>query len=472
MSPATASGDPGRVPPNGRSARDPVSAAGLVALLVGTVLNPLNSSMVAVALVLFARDFAVGTGTVTWVVSAFYLAGCVGQPLMGRFADRFGPRRVFGAGMALVFVTAVIAPFSPTFGVLVVLRVIQSLGTSVAFPSAMAVLRRHGGTAQGSGPTAIATANTVGAAVGPVLGGVLVELFGWEGVFWVNVPLAVLAFALARTFVPADPPEARFSVGALVRGSDLVGVLGFTAALVGFLVFALSLSGSVAWWALPMVAAGTALFLWWERRVAEPFVDVRLLLARPALLGTYGQFVVFNVVFYSAFYGLPEWLESSRGLPAAESGFLVLPLAGVGAVATVLASRVITRIGVGRTLLIGFAVLVLGCAGVFALSGATPFVVVVLVGGLLGVPYGLNNLGLQARMYELAPPESSGVAAGLFQTARYVGAILSTSVLGVVFATTIDDTRLHEIASVMVVLALGLAVAGLFGLRTRASTRD
>lgn len=446
-----------------------VGRAGLAALIVGTVLNPLNSSMVSVALVLFARDFGVGTGAVTWVVSAFYLAGCVGQPLMGRFADRFGPRRVFGAGMVLVLATAVLAPFSPGFEVLVGLRVLQSLGTSVAFPAAVAVLRRHGGAAQGSGPTSIATANTVGAAVGPVLGGVLVEFFGWEGVFWVNVPLAVLAFVTARAFVPADPPAERISARALFRGADPVGVLGFTTALVGFLVFALSLSGAPAWWALPLVVVGAALFLWWERRTGEPFVDVRLLVARPALLGTYAQFVVFNLVFYSAFYGLPEWLESSRGFPAGESGLLVLPLAGVGAVVTVLASRVITRIGVGRTLLVGFAVLVLGCAGVLALSGTTPLAVVVLVGGLLGIPYGLNNLGLQARMYALAPPESSGVAAGLFQTSRYVGAILSTSVLGVVFASSIDDARLHQVGWVMVVLAAGLVATGLLGLRPRAA---
>ena len=313
-------------------------------------------------------------------------------------------------------------------------------------------------------------ANTVGAAVGPVLGGVLVELFGWEGVFWVNVPLAVLAFGTARAFVPADPPAERMSARALLRGADPVGVLSFTAALVGFLVFALSLSGAPAWWALPLVVVGATLFLWWERRTGEPFVDVRLLVARPALLGTYVQFVVFNLVFYSAFYGLPEWLESSRGFPAGESGLLVLPLAGVGAVVTVLASRVITRIGVGRTLLVGFAVLVLGCAGVLALSGTTPLAVVVLVGGLLGIPYGLNNLGLQARMYALAPPESSGVAAGLFQTSRYVGAILSTSVLGVVFATSIDDARLHEVGWVMVVLAAGLVVTGLLGLRPRGTS--
>lgn len=461
-------GSGGRAPARGNT----VGVAALGSLVLGTVLNPLNSSMVAVALVLFARDFGVDTATVTWVVSAFYLAGCVGQPLMGRFADRFGPRRVFGAGMLLVVATAVAAPFSPGFGVLVVMRVLQSLGTSVAFPVAMAVLRRSGGAAQGRGPTTVATANTVSAALGPVLGGALVELFGWQGVFWVNVPLALLAFVLARLFVPADPPAARASVATLVRGSDPTGVLGFSAAAVGFLVFMLSLSGTPSWWALPVMVGGAALFLWWERRSAEPFVDVRMLRAHPALLGTYLQFLLFNLVFYGAFYGLPEWLESVRRLPAGVAGLLVLPLAGVGAVTTMLASRVISRFGALRTLLLGFAVLVVGSGGVFALTSSVPVVVVAVVGAVLGVPYGLTNLSLQARMYALAPPEASGVAAGLFQTARYIGAIASTSVLGIVFATGISDARLHDVAWVMIVIAAGLAVtAGLVVWRSRARSQ-
>lgn len=195
--------------------------------------------------------------------------------------------------------------------------------------------------------------------------------------------MSVRAGARGPVLTGRSADRAAVRAGAAAR-ADLVGVLGFTATLVGFLVFALSLSTAVAWWALPVVVAGAALFLCWQRRAGEPFIDVRLLVARPALLGTYAQFVVFNIVFYGAFYGLPAWLGSSRGFRADESGFLVLPLAGVGAVATVLASRVIARFSAGRALLAEFAFLVLGCLGVLALSGRTPVAVVVLVGPCWG----------------------------------------------------------------------------------------
>ncbi len=137
---------PASASPASSAPRREVSARELMPLALGTILNPLNSSMVAVALVSMQRDFGVSISTVTWVISAFYLAACAGQPLMGRFADRFGPRRVLMAGMVLVAVAvavaAVVAPFAPGFGVVVACRVVQSRGTSTAFPSAMTVLRR------------------------------------------------------------------------------------------------------------------------------------------------------------------------------------------------------------------------------------------------------------------------------------------------------------------------------------------
>lgn len=183
---------PASASPASSAPRREVSARELMPLALSTILNPLNSSMVAVALVSMQRDFGVSISTVTWVISAFYLAACAGQPLMGRFADRFGPRRVLMAGMVLVAVAAVVAPFAPGFGVVVACRVVQSRGTSTAFPSAMTVLRREQST---RGPAVIATANTVGAALGPVLGGILVALGGWEAIFWMNLPLSLGAIA-------------------------------------------------------------------------------------------------------------------------------------------------------------------------------------------------------------------------------------------------------------------------------------
>jgi len=111
------------------------------AVVLGTLLNPLNSSMIAVALTRIQRDFHVTVGEVTWLISGFFLAAAIGQPLMGRLADLFGPRRVFLTGLGLVFATGLLAPLVPGFAWLVVVRGLQALGTSAAYPAGLALIR-------------------------------------------------------------------------------------------------------------------------------------------------------------------------------------------------------------------------------------------------------------------------------------------------------------------------------------------
>ncbi|MGA8117192.1 MAG: MFS transporter, partial [Actinocatenispora sp.] len=188
-------------PDTGRIPRRYVSVISL-----GTLLNPLNSSMISVALVDLQKAFGIGFGTASWLISGFYLAACVGQPLMGRLADRVGPRRVYVTGLAIVLVSSLLAPFAPGFGLVLVCRVGQAIGTSAAFPSGLALIRRVSG---GSKPPAaalgaIAMANSASAAFGPVLGGVITAVAGWPGIFLVNVPLTAVTLVLALRVLPAD----------------------------------------------------------------------------------------------------------------------------------------------------------------------------------------------------------------------------------------------------------------------------
>jgi len=113
------------------------------AVAFGSVLNPVNSSIIAIALVAIGHTFAVGSRTTAWLVSALYLATAIGQPTMGRLADRLGPRRVYLAGSGLVVVGGVIGWAATSFGILVAARVIIGLGASAAYPAAMALIRRQ-----------------------------------------------------------------------------------------------------------------------------------------------------------------------------------------------------------------------------------------------------------------------------------------------------------------------------------------
>ncbi|MBO0827391.1 MAG: MFS transporter [Streptosporangiales bacterium] len=436
----------------------------LTALSLGALLNPLNSSMIAVALVAVQRSFHVGVATSSWVVSAFYVAACIGQPLAGRLIDQFGARRLFIAGLVLVFVVSVLTPFCPGFWWLVGLRVAQSLGTSTAFPAAVVVIRRSiregDNPAAGFGALTIATSSS--AALGPVLGGLLVALGGWQAVFLVNIPLTIAGVLVAWRVLPKDrAPDARGSVRETAASLDLPGVALFALTMTALLLFVLSFGTTPRWWYAPVFAVALVAFVLRERSARTPFIDLRGVVGNRALSSVLLQQGAINLAFYCIFFGMPLWLESVRGLGTGLAGLLMLPITAVSTLATPLCARLIAQRGSRTALLLGGIVLVAASLLLQLLGDATPLAIVVVFGLLLGVPNGFNNLGLQTALYEAAPPEQTGTASGIFQMFRYLGAISSTAVIGVVFEENLTSGGLHRIGYVMtiaavVVLALAL----------------
>jgi MFS family permease len=439
-------------------------------VLLGTLLNPLNSSMIAVALVQLHRDFRIDLTAASWLVSGFYLAAAVGQPVTGRLADLFGPRRVFCAGLALGGVTSVLAPLAPSFGWLVTARVVQAVGTSAAFPAGLALIRRSDTRARAPAGAlaALSVASNVSAALGPALGGLLVSSGSWRAIFLVNVPITLAGLLLATRWLPADRARSATPDGvagpaarAALQRVDLPGVVLFAGLLAGLLAFLLSLPERPAW-PLLSVAGLAAILLWWrELRAPEPFLDLRMLAAHRRLVGVYAQFAVVNLVFYSIFLGLAVWFEQVRGLDPGRTGLIMLPLTALAVVVSPLAAGLIRRTGPRPSLVLGSATLALGCLLLLLFGPSTPVVVLLGVGAVLGIPTGLNNLGLQAALYEAAPAQAMGTAGGQFQTFRYVGAILSTSLLGSVFGQGGAGSRLHLLALALAAVSLGLVVASI-----------
>jgi MFS family permease len=449
------------------------------AVAAGTLLNPLNSSMIAVALLTLRADFRVSTTTATWLISGFYLAGAIGMPLMGRLADQFGARRIFSLGLLLVGLTGALAPVAPTFGWLLLIRIVQAFGTAAAYPAGLAIMRARDrrGRAPAAALGAVSVASSVSAALGPVLGGGLVALAGWPAIFLVNVPVIVVGLVLARRWLPADPGPRVASGGAALpwwaawRTLDLPGVALFSGLLAGVLGFLLSLSARPLWPLLPLAIVAAILLLLRERRVSSPFLDVRLLAANRPLVGVYAQFAAVNLVFYAVFFGLPLWLEEARRFAPDTAGLLLLPVAGVGVLATPLAARLIDRSGPRRALIVGAVLLLAGSLLLLLFDAATPVSALLAVGAVLGVPNGFNTLGLQAALYETAPATQMGAAGGLFQTFRYTGAILSTALIGLVLGPRATSGHLHSLALVSAVVS-ALLVATSIVTRRSSGPRD
>lgn len=431
-------------------------------LMLGAVLNPINSTMIATTLVAIGGSFHVGAADTAWLVSSLYLASAVAQPAMGRLADRLGPRRVFLTGLLVVAAAGLVGMAAPSLAWLIVSRVMLGIGTSAAYPAAMALLRAHSLRIGVPTPRPVlgllSLAGLSSAAVGPVLGGVLAATLGWRAVFAVNLPLALVGFVLALLWLPRAPAPAKDpATGASVStgGIDPVGIALFAALLTALMLFLMRLD-SPPWPLLPVAAALGGVLAWWELRRRAPFLDLRMLARNRPLSLTYLRHGMTYLIVYCVMYGYAQWLEDAHGYSSAAAGLLLLPMSVAAMITSLLGAR--TK-GIRAPLTVAAVLLVAG-SGVLLLSGHTsPAVALGAAGALFGLPQGLTSTGNQAAVYAQAPPGETGSAAGLQRTSQYLGAITAASLIGLFYGQRATDAGLHEMALTSAVL--GVAVLAL-----------
>ena len=416
----------------------------------GSVLNPVNSSIIAVALVSIGHAFGVGASATTWLVSALYLATAIGQPTMGRLADLVGPRRVYLFGTVSVAVGGLLGYLGWSLGSLIAARIVIGLGTSAAYPAAMAMVRHQARRLNRETPGgvlgALAIAGQATMAVGPPLGGLLIAVGGWRLTFLVNVPLAVVGVAAVLAWLPADDQRVRAPRG--WHELDPSGLVLFAATLTGLLLFLMSLA-SPRWWLLGVTAALLTALTARELRARTPFLDVRMLARNRALTTTYVRCGIAMLITYGFIYGWTPWLEQSAGLSAADAGLLMVPSFAVAAVVSALAARH-TRVW---PLLVAGAVLAAGSAGLLLLTGRSPLWLLLVISVVFGAQNGLNVVTNQTAMYAQAPAGSTGTAAGMLRTFMYLGAIASASLISLSFGHAATDAGLHRLAVILIVAA-------------------
>jgi MFS family permease len=432
----------------------------LAPMMLGSVLNPVNSSIISVSLVPIGAAFGAPPSSTAWLISALYLATAIGQPVVGRLIDLFGPRRLFLAGTALTGVAGVVGTLAPNLGVLVAARVLLGFGTCAGYPAAMYLIRSEAGRTGQNSPggvlTALAVTTQTIAVIGPSLGGLLIGVGGWRATLAVNIPLAAAGLLLGVTrlprtaaLAPSDGPEPS-SVGRQpaaagrkpTAGLDLPGMALFAVPLVSLLLFLMA-PATGHWYLLLATAAVGAAFVWRELRVAEPFIDLRVLSGNLPLLGTYARGLLAYVVSYAFLYGYTQWMEEGRGLSASQTGLAQLPLFATAILVSTATGR---RRGVRGKFLVGAAGQVAACALLLLLHSGSGIWLLGAVAVVFGVPQGLNSLALQNAVFHQADPERMGSSAGLLRTFGYLGAIVASAASGAFFKERADTGGLHHLA--------------------------
>ncbi|MBU3059949.1 MFS transporter [Nocardia sp. NEAU-G5] len=433
-------------------------------LFLGSALNPVNSSLIATALLPIAGDLGIQIGRTAALVAALYLASTIALPTAGKAAEVFGPRRIFMSGIVMVALGGVLGGFAQSLWMLILSRVVIGLGTSCAYPTAMLLIQRRardaglakppGGVLGGLMIAGIATAS-----LGLPLGGVLVSALTWRAVFFVNVPVAVIAFIAAVAWIEPDPKRAEpMNVRQIVSKLDVPGILGFAGAVLTLLIFLFGLP-SAHWWVLALSLALWAVLVPWELRARTPFLDVRLLAANPGLANTYLRFGLTQLCVYVVLYGITQWIEGVRGFSESAAGLLLLPMTLIsGLIITPLSRRGLVRGPVTAAA----AACLLGSVGVLLLGSTVWIGVVVIVTLVFGLAIGFSTAGNQTSLTQHAPADQLGTASGLLRTFGYVGSIGASAVTGLVFHHNVTDHGVHQTGWIMTaasVLLVALTLA-------------
>jgi EmrB/QacA subfamily drug resistance transporter len=420
----------------------------LVAICLGAFMLLIDVSIVNVALPKMSGDLHSSFTSLQWVVDMYALVLAALLLVVGSVGDRVGHRRLYVGGLILFALASLACGLAPGAGALIAARAVQGLGAAAMFTSTTALLNAtYQGRDRGTAFGVWGGVNGSAAAVGPILGGLLTEQFGWRSIFLVNLPIAVIGVVMAlRVLKESRNPAA---AGRL----DYAGGLAFTVAA-GAATYALIESADKGWGSstvlglLVVSAVALLLFVVIELRAKAALLDLALF-RRPTFVGLMICALLFPAAAFSHLTYTSIWLQSVLGLSPIEAGLAVSPLA--------LASFVVAA-GGGRFLHKLAPQLVIG-VGLFCTGGGTLLLMAVstnsswpaLVPGLLlsGVGVGMVSPILMSAVLGAVPPQRAGMASGAVNTFRQLGYALGIAILGTVFADRLRSVGGAQAAAVV-----------------------
>lgn len=431
----------------------------VLTVCMGAFMGQLDASIVTLAFPTIERNLDVSVGAVQWVGLAYLLTlvGCL--TAVGRYADMAGRKLLYTYGFLVFIIGSALCGFAPDLPMLIVFRVLQAVGAAMLQANSVAIItaaapRDKLGRAIG----VQGAAQALGLALGPAAGGLLIAVGGWRLIFLVNVPVGLVATALAWLLIP----RSRYLSQRVAF--DWAGLGLFAPAPVA-LMLVLSLGNQLGW-ASPVVAAlvlvaalFVLVFVRHERRARSPMVDLALFRVRNFSLGLTMGWLIYMAIF-GVLFVVPYLLEFALHRGAAQAGLLLLTMPLALGVTAPLAGRAADRLGARPLLLLGMFVATCGLLAM-ALSGHTvPVLVAELV--VTGAGFGLATPPNNAATMGSIPRTSGGVGSGLLNMARGLGTAVGLAATGLVF-TAFTGSRPDRVPTTSVLQGFRYAVLVLAG---------
>lgn len=419
----------------------PMSVAGLeskwwilLAIGVGSFMTALDGSVVNIILPVVSGAFKSDVATVEWVVTIYLLVVSGLLLSFGRLGDMRGHKRVYLSGFLVFVISSALCGLAPSVDVLIAARALQALGGAMLLANAPAILTKNfPPTQRGQALGLQATMTYLGLTVGPSLGGWLTSQYGWRAVFYINIPVGLLALLLSLHFIPRDAAAEQ------TERFDVAGAITFMAGLVALL---LGLNQGHAWgWTSPailgLLAAAVmllAVFVIIERRASSPMLDLNLFRV-PLFSASTASAVSNYICLFTVLFLLPFYLIQVRGLNPAQAGLILTVQPVIMAIMAPLSGMLSDRMGARLLSTLGMLVMAGGLYLLAQVNIYSPLSYVALALATVGFGTGVFISPNTSALLGAAPLHRRGIASGIMATARNVGMVLGVGLAGAVFTT-------------------------------------
>ncbi|SKF69873.1 MFS transporter [Mycobacteroides abscessus] len=389
----------------------------------------MDSTIVNVALPTIRADFGATTSQLQWVIDIYTLGLASLLMLSGAAGDRLGRRKVFHIGLSIFAIGSLLCSVAPTVGLLIAARLLQAVGGSMLNPVALSIIsqvftgRVERARALGFWGAVVG----ISMALGPIVGGMLIQWVGWRAVFWINLPVCVLAFVLTAIFVPETK-------SATMRDVDPVGQALAVLFLFG-IVFAL-IEGPSLGWATPglivvlaVALAAFAVFLRYESRRRHPFIDLRFFRSIPFASATLTA--ICACMAWSAFlFTMSLYLQGQRHFSAMHTGLIYLPIAVGALVFSPISGRMVGRFGARPSLFAAGTLFLTASLLLTRVSEATPIWELLVTFAIFGAGFAMVNAPITNAAVSGMPLDRAGAASAVTSTSRQVGVSIGVALCG------------------------------------------